>query len=104
MKKQWSLVGTLLLVLVIVIFSWLNVQDVTVNFGVAEVTMPLVVVLVIAVILGVILAALFSTVTILQQKQEIKHLQSKLDATTTMRRSEKNIKKEAAAQKTEPKK
>ena len=54
MKKQWSLIGILVLVLVIVIFSWLNVQPVTVNFGFSQVTMPLVVILVISLLLGVI--------------------------------------------------
>ncbi len=74
MKKQWSLIGILVLVLVIVIFSWLNVQPVTVNFGFSQVTMPLVVILVISLLLGVILAVLFSMTTILQQKQELKQI------------------------------
>ena len=50
MKKQWQMVGTMLLILVIVVFSWLNVQKVTVNFGITYVTMPLVIILVVSVL------------------------------------------------------
>lgn len=88
MKKQWSLIGILVLVLVIVIFSWLNVQPVTVNFGFSQVTMPLVVILVISLLLGGILAVLFSMTTVLQQKQ----VKSKLESNQAMRRADKNIK------------
>ena len=78
----------------IVIFSWLNVQPVTVNFGFSQVTMPLVVILVISLLLGVILAVLFSMTTILQQKQELKQVKSKLESNQAMRRADKNIKQE----------
>ncbi|WP_304653098.1 lipopolysaccharide assembly LapA domain-containing protein [uncultured Ligilactobacillus sp.] len=94
MKKQWSLIGILVLVLVIVIFSWLNVQPVTVNFGFSQVTMPLVVILVISLLLGVILAVLFSMTTILQQKQELKQIKSKLESNQAMRRADKNIRQD----------
>ncbi|KRL83686.1 hypothetical protein FC32_GL000947 [Ligilactobacillus apodemi DSM 16634 = JCM 16172] len=94
-KKQWSLIGILVLVLVIVLFSWMNGQSVTVNFGFAQVTMPLVVILVVSVLVGVVIAVLFSMTTILQQRSEIKQLNHKLQANQKMKRTVKTTPKDA---------
>lgn len=86
MKKQWTMVGSIILLLIVVIFSWMNAQAVTVNFGFTKVTMPLVVVLVIALLLGALITVLISTSTSLRQKKEIKGLRSQLAANQAMRR------------------
>lgn len=104
MKKQWTMVGAIVLLLVVVIFSWMNSQAVTVNFGVTEVTMPLVVVLVITLLIGALIAALFSTTASLKQKKEIKTLQHQLAANQAMRRQPKVQTTQGSEKKEEPSK
>ncbi|MCP0886803.1 LapA family protein [Ligilactobacillus sp. WILCCON 0076] len=87
MKKQWQMVGTTLLILVIVVFSWLNVQKVTVNFGITYVTMPLVIILVVSVLIGMLIAVSFSMMTILKLKNELKKTKQNLEVNKNMRRS-----------------
>ena len=60
MKKQINLIIGVVLVLIIAVFSYLNRQLVTINFGVVATTMPLIVVLIACVLLGIILATLFT--------------------------------------------
>lgn len=86
MKKQWSMIGAIVLLLIAVLFSWMNSQNATVNFGFSKVTMPLVVILVIALLLGALIAVLLSTTAYLRQKREIKNLQKELAANKAMRR------------------
>lgn len=87
MKKQWQMVGTTLLILVIVVFSWLNVQKVTVNFGITYITMPLVIILVVSVLIGMLIAVSFSMMTILKLKNELKKTKQNLEVNKNMRRS-----------------
>lgn len=86
MKKQWSMIGAIILLLIAVLFSWMNSQSVTVNFGFSKVTMPLVVILVISLLLGALIAVLISTTAYFRQKKQIKSLQKQLAANQTMRR------------------
>ena len=79
MKKQGRLIISTLIVLLVVIFAWLNVQKTTINFGVTKVTMPLVIVLVLAFLLGAVVAVIVSYQTIREQQKEISLLKSKVD-------------------------
>ncbi len=79
MKKQGRLIISTLIVLLVVIFAWLNVQKTTINFGVTKVTMPLVIVLVLAFLLGAVVAVIVSYQTIREQQKEISLLKSKAD-------------------------
>lgn len=79
MKKQGRLIISTLIVLLVVIFAWLNVQKTTINFGVTKVTMPLVIVLVLAFLLGAVVAVIVSYQTIREQQKEISSLKSKAD-------------------------
>ncbi|SEM40240.1 Uncharacterized integral membrane protein [Ligilactobacillus sp. WC1T17] len=79
MKKQGRLIISTLIVLLVVIFAWLNVQKTTINFGVTKVTMPLVIVLVLAFLLGAVVAVIVSYQTVREQQKEISSLKSKAD-------------------------
>lgn len=90
MKKQWRTLIAILLVLIVVIFSWLNVQPVTISFGLGNITLPLVVVLVGSVFLGALIALFSSWTVIYRLKAENKQLSERLKANQTMRRSTKD--------------
>ncbi|MDN6730957.1 MAG: LapA family protein, partial [Atopostipes suicloacalis] len=61
MKKQWSSVFLIILILLVAIFAVLNVDPVTINFGFALIELPLAVVLIVTLLIGVIMAVLLST-------------------------------------------
>lgn len=82
MKKQGRLILVIVLLLIVVIFSWLNVRNVTVSFGFTKVTMPLVI------LIGAIIAASLSVSTIMSQKKKINELEKSLKANQTMRRTD----------------
>ena len=88
MKKQGRLILVIVLLLIVVIFSWLNVRNVTVSFGCTKVTMPLVILLVLAILIGAIIAASLSVSTIMSQKKKINELEKSLKANQTMRRTD----------------
>lgn len=54
MKKKLSLIGVIVLLLVVAIFSISNMQSVSVNFFVAKVKIPLVILIIISILIGVI--------------------------------------------------
>ena len=88
MKKQGRLILVIVLLLIVVIFSWLNVRNVTVSFGFTQVTMPLVRLLGLAILIGAIIAASLSVSTIMSQKKKINELEKSLKANQTMRRTD----------------
>ena len=75
MKKQGRLILVIVLLLIVVIFSWLNVRNVTVSFGFTKV-------------IGAIIAASLSVSTIMSQKKKINELEKSLKANQTMRRTD----------------
>ena len=88
MKKQGRLILVIVLLLIVVIFSWLNVRNVTVSFGFTKVTMPLVILLVLAILIGAIIGASLPVSTIMSQKKKINELEKSLKANQTMRRTD----------------
>lgn len=67
MKKQWSIVGAIVLVLLGAILSVLNVEPVPVNFWFATYEWPLIIVILGSLLLGSLIASLLSTVKIYQE-------------------------------------
>lgn len=55
MKKKLSLIGVIVLLLVVAIFSISNMQSVSVNFFVAKVKIPLVILIIVSILIGVIM-------------------------------------------------
>lgn len=80
MKKQWSLIIAVVLVLIVAILSVLNVDQVPVNFGFTEVEWPLILVIIGSLLIGAIISSLFSTVKIYQERKERKRIQKDLDS------------------------
>lgn len=79
MKKQWSTVLLIALILLVVIFSVLNVDPVSINFGFATVAIPLVIVIIGTLLIGVLIAVIWSTSIILRDRNKQKKLQKQLD-------------------------
>lgn len=73
MKKQWSMVGAIILFLGVAILSVLNVEPVPVNFGFAEVEWPLIVIIFVSVLLGALIATLLSTYKAFKDQRKSKH-------------------------------
>jgi len=79
MRKQWNRVLLVVLVLVVVIFSVLNVDPVNINFGFTTVEMPLVLVIIGTLLIGVIIAAISSTSMVYRERNEKRKLEKQLD-------------------------
>ncbi|GEK90917.1 LapA family protein [Alkalibacterium kapii] len=73
MKRQWSMVGAIVLFLIIAILSVLNVDPVPVNFGFVEVEWPLIVVIFASLLLGALIATLLSTYKAFKDQRKHKH-------------------------------
>lgn len=78
MRKQWSSVLLIVLILMIVIFSVLNVDPVNINFGFTMVEMPLVVVIIGTLLLGVLIAVIWSTTLIMKERSNHKKTTQKI--------------------------
>jgi uncharacterized integral membrane protein len=76
MKKQWSMVGAIILFLGVAILSVLNVDPVPVNFGFAVVEWPLIVIIFVSVLLGALIATLLSTYKAFKDQRKNKHKNS----------------------------
>lgn len=61
MKRQWNMVGAIVLFLVVAVLSVLNVDPVPMNFGFVTVEWPLIIIIFASVLLGALIATLLST-------------------------------------------
>lgn len=78
MKRQWSMIGAIVLFLLVAILSVLNVERVPINFGFAEFEWPLILIIFVSVLLGALIATLLSTFKIYKdQKKEKREKASK---------------------------
>ena len=78
MKKQWRLIAGFVLIFVIVLFAVFNNQSVAVNFLLAQVEAPLIIVIIASAFIGALIMSLVSTGTLWQQKKQIKTLKREL--------------------------
>lgn len=78
MRKQWSTVLLIALILVVVIFSVLNVDSVNINFGFTMLEMPLVVVIIGTLLLGVLIAVMWSTSIVMRERASHKKTSQKI--------------------------
>src|SRR5690625_5098677 len=90
MKKQWSIVLLIALILLVVIFSVMNVDPVAINFGFSIIQVPLVLVIIVTLLLGVLIAVILSTTIILQNKNEQKKLSRRLTEIEDEKQREKD--------------
>ena len=72
MKKQWNLLFALVVVLIIAIFSVINVEPVTVNYLFGKAEWPLILVIIGSVLLGAILVGLIGMMKIYQLQRALK--------------------------------
>ncbi|KYC91540.1 lipopolysaccharide assembly protein LapA domain-containing protein [Heyndrickxia sporothermodurans] len=76
MKKQWNLLLALIVVLVIAIFSVINVEPVTVNYLFGKADWPLILVIIGSVLLGALLAGLIGMMKIYQLQKALKRAEN----------------------------
>jgi uncharacterized integral membrane protein len=79
MKKQWNLIFVLLLVLIIAVFSVINVEPVTVNYLFGKAEWPLILVIIGSVLLGALLAGLIGMMKMYQLQRTLKKTAVKTD-------------------------
>lgn len=77
MKSQWRLVAGIILILLIITFAILNVDNVPVNFGFGKITAPLIIVIFVSLLLGALLTLLVSTTSSTRTNREIRSLREK---------------------------
>ncbi len=77
MKKQWSMIGAIVLIIFVAWLSVLNVDSVPLNFGFAVVEWPLILIIFVSVLVGALIATLFSTVREYRNKRNHKETSSK---------------------------
>lgn len=75
MKKQWSLVIAIILLILIVVFALINGGDVALNFGFTTVRWPLSLVIFGSILIGALIAALMSTGAIFSERQKAKKIE-----------------------------
>ncbi|MGM0878999.1 MAG: LapA family protein [Bacillota bacterium] len=72
MKSQWNLLLALIVVLIIAIFSVINVEPVTVNYLFGKAEWPLILVIISSVVLGALLVGLMGMMKIYQLQRSLK--------------------------------
>ncbi|MHC9532788.1 LapA family protein [Dellaglioa sp. BT-FLS60] len=83
MKKQWRTIIVLLIMIVIALFSILNVKEVSINFWFAQVRMPMILILLFSIFAGALLIGILTTSTTMMLKKENKELSQQLNERNT---------------------
>lgn len=89
LKRQWSTVLIIALILLVVLFAVLNVDPVTLNFGFTTVDMPLVVVIIGTLLIGVLIAVMWSTTIVMRERNKQKKLNQQIEALKSENQKEK---------------
>ena len=79
MKKQWNLILALIVVLIIAVFSVINVDMVTVNYLFGKAEWPLILVIIGSVLLGAILVGSISMMKIYQLQRSLNRAGAEID-------------------------
>lgn len=74
MKKQWSVIVSIIIILLIAALAVLNVEQVSVNFGFTKIDLPLILLMVGMLLIGALVTVILSTAKSFQDKQEYKQL------------------------------
>lgn len=70
MKKQWRTIIALFVVIIIAIFSVLNVKEVSINFWITQIRMPMILILLLSIFAGALLIGLLTTSATLKLKKD----------------------------------
>lgn len=70
MKKQWRTIIALFIVIIIAIFSVLNVKEVSINFWFTQIRMPMILILLLSIFAGALLIGLLTTSATLKLKKD----------------------------------
>ncbi|MBS4178357.1 LapA family protein [Lederbergia citrea] len=79
MKRQWNLILALIVVLIIAIFSVINVEPVTVNYLFGKAEWPLILVIIGSVVLGALLVGSLGMMKIYQLQKALKKAEMNKD-------------------------
>lgn len=78
MRKNWGLIGALVLVLLVALFAVINSDPVEINFGFATVDWPLSIVILGSLLIGALIAVLVASATAFSRYREVKRNEEKL--------------------------
>lgn len=88
MKKQWATILAIILILLISLFSVMNVDVVPVNFGFTLVSWPLIMIILGSLFIGALVTVLMSTNTAFKTKKQIKNYETELSKTDDLKQKE----------------
>ena len=78
MRKNWGLIGALILVLLVAWFAVINSDPVEINFGFGSVDWPLSIVILASLLTGALIAVLVASATAFSRHREVKRNEEKL--------------------------
>ncbi|MGE7366582.1 lipopolysaccharide assembly protein LapA domain-containing protein [Desemzia incerta] len=88
MKRQWTTIIALVLVILIAAFAVMNTELVPVNFAFTVASWPLIMVILGSLLIGALIAVLISTGTIMHDRKEIKQLKKEIEASKSKQQEE----------------
>lgn len=88
MKRQWTTIMALILVILIAAFAVMNTEAVPVNFAFTVVSWPLIMVILVSLLIGALIAVLISTGPLLKGRKEVKQLKKEVETSKTQQEQE----------------
>lgn len=79
MKRQWSIIAAILLIILVSLFAMANMESVPVQFGFAAFTWPLIMVILGSLFAGALIATLLSTYALFHARRDKKETQKRVD-------------------------
>ena len=78
MKIKWTIIVGLIFTVIIALFSYVNVEEITVNYYFGEANWPLIVVILGSTLIGAFISACFSAIRMFALKRKVSLLQKDL--------------------------
>lgn len=88
MRRQWTTIIALVLVILIAAFAVMNTEAVPVNFAFTVASWPLIMVILVSLLIGALIAVLISTGPLLKERKEVKQLKKEVDLSKTQQEQE----------------
>ncbi|MFL2100590.1 lipopolysaccharide assembly LapA domain-containing protein [Desemzia sp. FAM 23989] len=79
MRRQWTTIIALVLVILIAAFAVMNTEAVPVNFAFTVASWPLIMVILVSLLIGALVAVLISTGPLLKERKEVKQLKKEIE-------------------------
>ena len=88
MKRQWTTIIALVLMILIAGFAVINTEAVPVNFIFTVVSWPLIMVILVSLLIGALVAVLISTGSLMKERKQVKQLKKEAQSVKTEQEQE----------------